>query len=999
MFFRYNFCVICITLLSYSYLKSQDGYYKEQYDVFDWERIETKNTEVYYTVGNEKIAEFAAQNSERALQFIKWKLNLPSIDKLELFIYGSHNEFLQTNLTESLLSEGIAGFTENRHSRIALPFNGDYTDFKKTIYHEVVHAYLNKYFEDQASFLYSRQYLPLWLNEGIAEYYSKDGGMDFETDMYMRSYLYGSTNPKADDLYGFPAYRYGEAFCHWASEHFGKDKIELLIKEYAISSRINNKYYNVFNLGYETLDRFFQDELRKLYSKESEMFQTPESFANIFKRKKNKVSSIYTSNPSISPDGLYTAYYGNDHGNIGLYLCKTELEKDSEKLLDGWYTMGFQELTVGGNTLTWHPTEQKIAFVAKRNGFDDIYIYDIVSDDYVILPLSLRLVQSISWSPDGSKIAIAAINNNQQDIFCYTIDSRKTTQVTNDIYFDEKPVWTSDSKQVYYISRRESLGRENIKSTHFEEYKLCGIFKIDITTKHSVQLVSPQLINIKKIAKSNDDSVLYVLHDGNGIYNIYRYSLNFDKVFPITNTRYAIQDISVDAKEKKIVFTALNGSNIDLFSLNDPKEIRLKHDTLPYTRFKKHKIDPIRYKLFGVDSSKSNENETKNSTHNIMSNVNKADSMNMRLLERYPMVKEAMFSNVFRFDSKSASLGYNDFAFAPTINGTIAYADLIRNNSISVGATLSNYHFSREDLISGFMYKLGVQYEMKKHIIDYTFSLYTEGYSYPNNYTETGIMSDAEYVLNRKEKIELSLLIARAANDSAALFTSPYIAYTYNTLEAGRFASSGNYLRTSLRLSPAIGTHGANFGIFNLKARTNYAFTRNFSIGASFDLGTSFGSSPPPFRVGGTQGWLGTQSGIVHGEIYTSLQDLAFHQRRFVRGFDINQIQGSNFSTGSVYCKFPFISPINLILYPFFSVLREVSYTPYTIFFDIGTAFEAVNQISVRPEYNSGTVLQSLGVSSEFDIFGYDLRLEYVKPIINGESLSGRLCLSYGSYF
>ncbi|MBK7986939.1 MAG: PD40 domain-containing protein [Ignavibacteria bacterium] len=976
---------------------SQEGFYKRQYDVFEWQSITSKNTEVYYTENNLKIAEFAAQNAERALEYLKWKLGLPQIDLLQVFIYGSHNEFQQTNLTSSILSEGTGGFTELKYSRIVIPFSGDYDEFRHVIYHEVVHSYLNKYLQENASFwsssIWGTNLLPYWLNEGIADYFSKGSTMDYETDMYMRSYLFGSKAIDPENLYGYSAYRYGEAFCNWLTLRYDRNKLSTLIKEYTEKPKNKSKNYKVTKIvGYHSITTAFQDELKKIYNEEADKFQTPDIFGDIVKRAK-VTSNYYTTNPQISPDGKKIIYIGNDNDALGLYIHDVGSPKKNRILIDGWSTMGFQELVVSKHTVSWHPSSEKFVFTAKTNGYDQLYIYNIKTEDYEQRYLNFRSIQSTHWSPDGNSIVISALKNNQQDIFIYSLSDNSLIQCTNDIYYDQSAVWSRDGKSIFFTSRREKSAANinSEKEDYFSTNEFHAVYKYSVLTKSTTQLTSFFSYRIERIVPSSNDSNLMILHDKNGIYNVYRYNIEKRNETPLSNTRYAIKDFSLSYDNSKLAFTAYNGTGIDLFVLNDPNTKKATTDTLPFTRFKLFNINPKRFPLFTKDSVVKDSS----SVAFTLSDTKTLDSMNMRIMSRYPMMNEINFPNPLAYDDFSVYLGYSGFSFTPTINSKITFRDLFRDKNIYTYLTIGGPTLAKSDTNAPpIMYRASLYYEMKDYIIDYTFRLYRSSYIFPN-YTETGVFAEGEYVLDQKQKLQLSTFILSADRpNQGAVFFTPTLNYTYNTRKRHSSVNyTGNYVTSEIQLSPAIGKYGANFGLWTISASSDHYLAPFTSIGFDVNAGTSFGNAPPAFRIGGTPGWIVRPNtnpylksdldnlAITESELFPTLQDAVFHQRYFVRGYAVNQLSNENFVTGSVYVKLPVI------------ILGSWA----SFFYDIGTAFKSFDEIGVP----QNTVIQSIGAACEYNLGIYTLRLELAYSLNSYPAIESpyTLMVAYGTYF
>ena len=174
-----------LMLMASSLALSQNSVYgknKVQYKDFEWEYIQTNHFDIYYSQNGYELAEFTADAAEDAYESIRKILRYDINNRIPIVIYNSHNEFQQTNVIDEYLEEGIGGVTELFKNRVVVPFEGNYSQFRHVIHHELVHAVLNDMFYGGSiqSIVASRSpfTLPLWMNEGFAEYAS----MKWETN-------------------------------------------------------------------------------------------------------------------------------------------------------------------------------------------------------------------------------------------------------------------------------------------------------------------------------------------------------------------------------------------------------------------------------------------------------------------------------------------------------------------------------------------------------------------------------------------------------------------------------------------------------------------------------------------------------------------------------------------------------------------------------------------------------------------------------------------------
>ena len=150
-------------------LFAQFGQNKVQYDVFDWNFIQSKHFNIYFNGDNVEVSDFCAKTAEEAYESISTLLDWDMKKRYAIIVYDSHNDFQQTNTTNSYMPEGVGGFTELFKNRVVVPFEGSYKAFRHVIHHELIHSFMNDlYYSGNIQALISgavRLNIPLWLAE------------------------------------------------------------------------------------------------------------------------------------------------------------------------------------------------------------------------------------------------------------------------------------------------------------------------------------------------------------------------------------------------------------------------------------------------------------------------------------------------------------------------------------------------------------------------------------------------------------------------------------------------------------------------------------------------------------------------------------------------------------------------------------------------------------------------------------------------------------------
>jgi len=198
--------------------------------------------------------------------------------------------------------------------------------------------------------------------------------------------------------------------------------------------------------------------------------------------------------PSLSPDGKWMVYAGDQAGNRDIYLravgaenaillTKDSPEDDDEPAFSadgeriafrsareggGIFVMGrtgdaVRRITHGGYRPTWSPDGKEIAFVTEDVPLDpqnifgrsQLWVANVTTD-------SLRRLDSTdavlpSWSPHGYRIAYTERLGDpkmQTDIWTIPAGGGEPVAVTNDKFIDWNAAWSPDGRYLYFVSDR-----------------------------------------------------------------------------------------------------------------------------------------------------------------------------------------------------------------------------------------------------------------------------------------------------------------------------------------------------------------------------------------------------------------------------------------------------------------------------------------------------------------------------------------------------------------
>ncbi|TLY28207.1 MAG: biopolymer transporter Tol, partial [Ignavibacteria bacterium] len=349
------------------------GKNKVQYKDFHWFYVQSSHFDVYFNQGGESLADFTASIAESSYNSISKSFRYQITNRIPVVVYDSHNEFQQTNVVNSYLEEGIGGVTELFKNRVVIPFEGDYKKFRHVIHHELVHAVINDMFYGGSiqSIIANNitLQLPLWFNEGIAEYESLQ--WDTNSDMFMRDATIHEYLAPIDFLNGYFAYRGGQAVWNYIATKYGEQKIADILARIKGTRSVDGGFRSAIGLSVNELSERWQKEQKVQYWPDIAKREDPADYAHRL-TDHTKDGGFYNTSPRISPQGDRIAFISNRDDYFDVFVMNTIDGSIQQKLVKGQRTPDFEELHLITPGMAWSPDGRRLALAAKSGDKDAI---------------------------------------------------------------------------------------------------------------------------------------------------------------------------------------------------------------------------------------------------------------------------------------------------------------------------------------------------------------------------------------------------------------------------------------------------------------------------------------------------------------------------------------------------------------------------------------------------------------------------------------------------
>jgi len=968
----------------------QFGQNKVQYKDFSWSYIQSDHFDLYFADGHYQLAEFAINEAESAYVKIQRDFNYSLNARVSFIIYGSHNEFQQTNSIQGFLDEGIGGVTELFKNRVVLPFQGDYQMFAHVIHHELVHAVINDMFYGgslQNVISSNIQFsIPLWFNEGLAEFSALE--WDSNTDQFMRDAVINNYLAPIPQLSGYFAYRGGQSVWYYITQKYGREKIAEILHKMKSMRDVERAFQSAIGLNFEELSERWHRDLKVRYWPE---IASRGDISVIGKRliDHQKDGSNYNTSPSISPKGDKIVYMTDQNQYIDLFVMNALDGKTRKKLIDGQRNRNYEELHLLTPGISWSPDSKRIAVATKAGGEDAIMLIDVDTGDDEKIETGLTGIFSVDWSRDGRFLVFQGLIQGVSDLYLYDLTEKKLTNLTNDVFSDLDPSFSPDSKKLVFVSDRMDYDAEVIASgkKKLNEFNLTrkDLYELNIETKKITRLTNtPEIEESNPVFVKDNSNVLFI-SDRNGAYNLWHIQTESLKTRPLTDLLQGIQQLSVTYDGNRLAFSALNYAGYDIYTLNSPLEMKIPGDTLSpnlwatfrdavkkapdatgtsavilplqpdslatfvFTPAETEKVpeqpaDSINFKNyeFSVDPETTEQTTETVAGSFVDSGSNRTDDGGFRVFDY-----KLNFSPDLVYGNASVSSLYGVYG-----QTNMMFSDMLGNHQIFFATNLVldlknsdfylayNYLPKRVDL-GVFGYHSSRYFTISDNAGSYDFYRY-------RNY---GAGSTVSYPFDKYNRISLDLgysVLSRENLDNQSSpveqtwFVNPKLQFIHDTVLWGPLApSNGTRYGASLYFVPKALSDRVSFWSLAGDYRTYFRITDYSSFALRAVGSFSNGATPQKFFIGGVENWLNVSFKNRENFPINTLADYVFAEPGLpLRGHEINTQNGTRYFITNAELRFPML----------FWLLPEVGAGNFfmgNIFLDLGSAWD--NNKSFKP--------------------------------------------------
>jgi hypothetical protein len=547
------------------------GRNKVQWEAFDFKVLKTEHFDIYYYDREADVVNDIGRQAERWYTRLSRTFN-HTFNRKPIVLYANSADFQQTTTTSEIIGEGTGGFTDPFMNRVVLPLTGDYAENDHVLGHEMVHVFqfdiANSLTNNRRRF--NLEMMPLWIVEGMAEYFSK-GRIDPLTAMWIRDAELHNRLPNLRQLerdpYYFP-YRYGQAILAYIGGRFGDDAVVRYFLAAGMTSP-ESAFDRALGVPAKQLFTDWQEAAHELYA--PVVADRPSEPGTPLIGSKQGTRGNLNLGPAYSPDGKYIAFLSTRAiFDIDLFLADAQTGQVLRRLASTDRNGHFESLRFVDSAGAWSADSRRLAFVTFEHGDNYLGMVDIDTRrvDSVKVP-GIDAITSVAWSPDNRTIVIAGQSTGVSDLFLFDTESKEVHRLTNDKFADLQPAFSPDGKTIAFVSDRGSGPDANLDQLYFQGMRISTIDIASGTIKTLPLFAGAKNIN----PQYGPDGSIYFIANPEGLADIYKYGTD-GRVYRVTRIQTGVAGItdgspamSVALKTGDIAFSLYENDNYNIYKL------------------------------------------------------------------------------------------------------------------------------------------------------------------------------------------------------------------------------------------------------------------------------------------------------------------------------------------------------------------------------------------------------------------------------------------------
>ncbi len=433
------------------------GQNKVAYRDLDWRVLATEHFDVHFYPEEEELAGITVELAEGYYDELALRFGCVVGWRIPIFIYADQASFRQTRIYAGHLPESVGGFTEYMKGRVVMPNNGDLAAFAHTLNHELVHVFVHAILRSSVGGRGVSSFArpSLWFEEGLAEYLSE--GVSTEMEIYVRDLVLEEKIVRLPKLeyYGplFLLYKEGQSAVGYIAKTYGEDALFDLIRNSYTSEYFSVVLEDTLGIDLTQLDEDWRGWLKRRYYPEvTDRLALHEAAERRSGENETALAPAYAEKDG-EPGFVYLSNY---LGYQGLYWAPLEGKIDHDSLLIAERNPAYESLRMFATSLDADP-DGRVAFIASRQGRDELFIFDLGEDTVTGRHAVDGAVALSHPSWGGERVVLVGLDRSgASDLYLVNTSDGSVERLTEDFTYEVDPVFTPDGGALIFASNRDS---------------------------------------------------------------------------------------------------------------------------------------------------------------------------------------------------------------------------------------------------------------------------------------------------------------------------------------------------------------------------------------------------------------------------------------------------------------------------------------------------------------------------------------------------------------
>lgn len=444
------------------------GQNRIQHRKFDWKYYDAKHFKIHhYDRAGRELARYVAEQAEQDIAAVERRLGGLFPDKVNIILYNSYDHYDQSNIglnTElHLQNQNSAGTLNVVGDKIVIYFTGNHENLKKQLREGMAQVVMERLMFGENFREIIRNIvllnLPEWVTEGYIDYVVS--GWTPIDDNDWKNLVDGNEKQNFEIISQKYPRLAGKAFWKYISTKYGESNVRNLLYLTQLKSSLNTAVKLTIGQNlkttYDSLIVYYQNR----YIAEETLFDKLDTINLLAKIEVPKGDAKITK-MLVSPRGSDVAYLKWENGEVHVILEKINMEDGKRKpysILTRGVKNHNQKEDPNYPLLAWSNTGYKLGIIFQQGANLRMRVYDsrkLKIQDFKIPANRFDRITSFTFMEDDDMIILSAIKNGQSDLYEYRMKRARMTQLTDDAWDDETPVFVSGGtrKGIVFMSNR-----------------------------------------------------------------------------------------------------------------------------------------------------------------------------------------------------------------------------------------------------------------------------------------------------------------------------------------------------------------------------------------------------------------------------------------------------------------------------------------------------------------------------------------------------------------